>query len=69
MKYTLDFNRLEVNLGAFFDRKMKHQIMAAVRMNAPEARPSQYNIPLEMPLSGHFMNTEGWVIVHQTENS
>ena len=36
---------------------------------ASEARPSQYIVPFGnteptcMPLSGHFMNIEGWVIV------
>ena len=38
-----------------------------------EARPSQYIVPFGntepacMPLSGHFMNIEGRVLVHQTE--
>ena len=37
-----------------------------------EARPSQYIVPFGttgptcMPLSGHFMEIEGWVLVHQT---
>ena len=40
---------------------------------ASEARPSQYIVPFGnteptcMPLSGHFMNTEVWVLVHQME--
>ena len=40
---------------------------------ASEARPSQYIVPLGnteptcMPLSGHFMDIEGRVLVHQTE--
>ena len=38
-----------------------------------EARPSQYIVPFGnteptgMPLSGHFMDIEGWVLVYQTE--
>ena len=38
---------------------------------ASEARPSQYVVPYGnteptcMPLSGHFMDIEGWVLVHQ----
>ena len=41
---------------------------------APEARPSQYiarfdnTEPTCMPLSGHFMDIEGRVLVHQTES-
>ena len=40
---------------------------------ASEARPSQYIVPFGnteptcMPLSGHFMDSEGRVLVHQTE--
>ena len=40
---------------------------------ASEARPSQYIVPLGnteptcMPLSGHYMDIEGRVLVHQTE--
>ena len=40
---------------------------------ASEARPSQYVVPFGnteptcMPLYGHFMDIEGWVLVHQTE--
>ena len=40
---------------------------------AREARPSQYIVlfgnaePTCMPLSGHFMDIEGRVLVHQTE--
>ena len=40
---------------------------------ASEARPSQYVVPFYnteptcMPLSGHFMDIEGRVLVHQTE--
>ena len=40
---------------------------------APEARPSQYIVtfgntePTCMPLSGHFMDIEGRVLVYQTE--
>ena len=40
---------------------------------ASEARPSQYIVPFGnieptcMPLSGHFMDIEGRVLVHQTE--
>ena len=40
---------------------------------ASEVRPSQYIVPFGnteptcMPLSGHFMDIEGRVLVHQTE--
>ena len=40
---------------------------------ASEARPSQYIVPFGnteptcMPLSGHFMDIEGRVLVYQTE--
>ena len=40
---------------------------------ASEARPSQYIVPFGnteptcMPLSGHFMDTEGRVLVYKTE--
>ena len=40
---------------------------------ASEARPSEYigpfgnTEPTCMPLSGHFMDIEGWVLVYQTE--
>ena len=40
---------------------------------ASEARPSQYIVPIGnteptcMPLSGHFMDIEGRVLVYQTE--
>ena len=40
---------------------------------ASEARPSQYIVPFDntgptcMPLSGHFMDIKGRVLVHQTE--
>ena len=38
-----------------------------------EARPSQYIVPFGnteptcMPLSGRFMDIEGWILVYQTE--
>ena len=49
-------------------------MVATVHMKfASEARPSQYIVPSGnteltcMPLSGHFMDNEGRVLVHQTE--
>ena len=49
-------------------------IVATAQMKfASEARPSQYigpfgnTEPTCMPLSGHFMDTEGWVLVYQME--
>ena len=46
-------------------------MIATTRMKfSSEARPSQYignTEPTCMPLSGHFMDIEGWVLVHQTE--
>ena len=48
--------------------------MVAAQMKfASEARPSQYNVLFGntevtcMPLSGHFMDIDGRVLVHQTE--
>ena len=49
-------------------------IVATAQMKfASEARPSQYIVPFGkteptcMPLSGHFMDIEGRVLVYQTE--
>ena len=49
-------------------------MIATARMKfASEARPSQYMFPLGnteptcMPLSGHFMDIDGRVLVHQTK--
>ena len=49
-------------------------MIATARMKFPsEARPSQYIVPFGnteptcMPLSGHFMDIEGRVLVYQTE--
>ena len=48
--------------------------MVAAQMKfASEARPNQYIVPFGnieptcMPLSGHFMDNEGRVLVYQTE--
>ena len=49
-------------------------MVAAQIMFASAARPIQYIVPFCnteptcMPLSGHFMDIEGWVLVYQTEN-
>ena len=49
-------------------------MIAAAQMKfASEARPSQYIVPFGnteptcIPLSGHLMDIEGRVLVHQTE--
>ena len=49
-------------------------MVANARMKfASEARPSEYTVPYGnteptcMPLSGHFMDIEGRVLVYQTE--
>ena len=49
-------------------------MVATVRMKfASEARPSQYTVPFGnteptcMPLSGHFMDILGRILVHQTK--
>ena len=48
-------------------------IATARKKFASEARPGQYIVPLGntestcMPLSGHFVDIEGQVLVHQTE--
>ena len=49
-------------------------MVATARLKfASEARPSQYNVPFGntepscMPLSGHVMDIEGRILVHQTE--
>ena len=59
----------------FFQQKNgASNIVATAQMkSASEATPSQYigpfgnTEPTCMPLSGHFMDTEGWVLVYQTE--
>ena len=50
--------------------------MVAAQMKfASEARPSQYIFPFGnteptcMPLSGHFVDIVGWVLVYQTERN
>ena len=50
--------------------------MVAAQMKfASKARPSQYIVPFGnteptfMPLSGHFMDIEGQVLVYQTERN
>ena len=77
MMYTLDFNNLQVNLGVCFFFQQKNgasNMVATAQMKfASEARPSQYigpfgnTEPTCMPLSGHFMDIEGRVLVYQTE--
>ena len=59
----------------FFQQKNgASNIVATAKMKfASEARPSQYISPFGnteptcMPLSGHFMDIEGRVLVYQTE--
>ena len=59
----------------FFQQKNgASNIEATAQMKfASEARPSQYIVPFGnieptcMPLSGHFMDIEGRVLVYQTE--
>ena len=61
--------------GFFFQQKNgASNIVATAQMKfASEARPSQYIVsfgntePTCTPLSGHFMDTEGRVLVYQTE--
>ena len=77
MTYTLDFNNLYVNLVffSFFQQKNgASNVVATARMKfASEARQSQYIVPFGnteptcMPLSGHFMDIGGRVLVYQTE--
>ena len=82
MMYTLDFNNLQVNLGVcfFFSTEKwsikyrSYSIVATAQMKfASEARPSQNKGPFGnteptcMPLSGHLIDTEGRVLVYQTE--
>ena len=64
-----------VFFGFFFQQKNgASNIIATAQMKfASEARPSQCTVPFGnteltcMPLSGHFMNTEGRVLVYQME--
>ena len=48
-------------------------IAAARKKFASETSPSQYIVPFDNTeptfklLRGHFMDIEGWVLVHQTE--
>ena len=67
-----------MNLGVcFFQQKNGASniltVATAQTKFAPEARPSQYigpfgnTEPTCMPLSGHFMDIEGRVLVYQTE--
>ena len=59
----------------FFQQKNGASNIVAVEQmkSAPEARPSQYIVPFGnteptcMPLSGHFMDIDGRVLVYQTE--
>ena len=59
------------NLGVFFStEKWSINIVATAQMKfASEARPSQYIVPFGnteptcMPLSGHFMDIDGRVLV------
>ena len=59
----------------FFQQKNgASNIVATAQMkSASEARPSQYIVPFGnteptcVPLSGHFMDIEGGVLVYQTE--
>ena len=59
----------------FFQQKNgASNIVATAQMKfASEARPNQYIVPFGnteltcMPLSGHFMDTEGRILVYQTE--
>ena len=59
----------------FFQHKNgASNIVATAQMKfASEARPSQYIVPFGnteptcMPLSGHFMDIDGRVLMHQTE--
>ena len=58
----------------FFQQKNGASNIATAQMKfASEARPSQYigpfgnTEPTCMPLSGHFMDIEGRVLVYQTE--
>ena len=58
----------------FFQQKNAASNMVAAQMKfASEARPSHYIVPFSnteltcMPLSGHFMDIEGRVLVCQTE--
>ena len=59
----------------FFQQKNgASNIVATAKMKfASEARPSQYIVPFGnteptcVPLSGHFMDIEGRVLVYQTE--
>ena len=80
MMYTLDFSNLQVNLGVLFSTEkwsIKYRsycIVATAQMKfASEARSSQYICPFGnteptcMPLSGHFMDIEGRVLVYQME--
>ena len=80
MTYTPDFNNKSVNLGVFFflffiqQKNGASNIIATAQMKfALEARPSQYIVPFGnteptcMPLSGHFMDIEGRVLVYPTE--
>ena len=59
----------------FFQKKNGESNIVATAQTkfASEARPSQYIVPFGnteptcMPLSGHFMDIEGRVLVYQTE--
>ena len=61
----------------FFQQKNgASNIVATAQMKfASEARPSQYTLPFDnteptcMPLSGHFMDIEGLVLLYQTEDT
>ena len=81
MMYTLDLSIGKFRCVCFFFNRKKwsikygsYCIVATAQMKfASEARPSQYigpfgnTEPTCMPLSGHFMDIEGRVLVYQTE--
>ena len=73
MKYILDFNKICV---LFYFSVLKNgapNVVASARMKfASEARLRLVLLfgstePTCMPLSGHFMDIEVWVLVYQTE--
>ena len=69
--YRLYFNKLKINLVR---KTGASNVVATAQMKfASETRLSQYIVPFGnteptcMPLSGHFMDIEGRVLMHQTE--
>ena len=71
MKYTLDFNKLYIGKFSFISTE-KWVANAHLKFSS-EARPNQYIVPFVntvpncIPLSGHFVDIEGRVLVHQTK--